>query len=485
MDVLEGFALVAGVLTLSALAAGLVERAPLSFPMLFLGLGFLLGGGGLEVLPVGPHDQVLGVVSTFTLALVLFLDAVNLEMDEIRRGWLVPALALGPGTVLTILAIAGAAIVLVDVSVVPALIIGAVLSSTDPVVLRDVVRDRRIPHAVRRALSVEAGTNDVVVLPVILVLIAIGTRAAATATDWFVFSVQLFVLGPAAGFAVGAGGSWLMSRADARFAIRPEYQSLYGVGLVLAAFVAGDGVGGDGFLAAFAAGAAVTLLNHRLCDCFLEFGQVVTEMAMLVAFVLFGSALSELVGLAPSLGSLTLAALAIFVARPLAMGLLLRLRRAALSPGARLFIAWFGPRGLNSLLFGLLVLEAGMPNGERLLAIVGVVVAVSVVAHGASATPLSSWYARRVAAETLAEERVSTAAGLFAATDDDVPRIAPAQLAARLGGPSPPVVLDVRSRSSHAKDPVRVPGAARVLPDEIAGWATGQLPHHAIVLYCN
>jgi sodium/hydrogen antiporter len=110
-------------------------------------------------------------------------------------------------------------------------------------------------------------------------------------------------------------------------------------------------------------------------------------------------------------------------------------------------------------------------GGEGLLAVVGVVVVVSVVAHGATATPLSGWYARKAEQETLAEERASTAAELFTHAPDDVPRVTPDQLAQRLAGPDPPLVLDVRSRSEHERDGVRIPGSIRVLPDQVSEWA--------------
>jgi sodium/hydrogen antiporter len=388
LELETAFGLIAGVLVVSALAAGLVERAPLSFPMLFLGLGFLLGDRGLQVISIGLDSSVLEVVAVVALALVLFLDAVNLELTELRRDWLVPVLVLGPATLLVIGLLAGLGTLLLDLPVVLALLLGTILASTDPVVLRDVLRDLRIPRSVRRTLSVEAGTNDIVVLPILLVLIAIAHADLGGVGDWLVFVAQLFLLGPAAGFAVGAAGSWVMGRVDQRFQIRREYQSLYGIGLVLGSFVAGEAVGGDGFLAAFAAGLAVTVVNQTLCACFLDFGQVIAEMTMLLAFVLFGALLSTMVTEVALLPTLLLALLAIFVIRPLAVLLVLRLGRAGLSRYARQFIAWFGPRGLNSLLFALLVVAEGVPGGEELFAVVGVVVLVSVVAH-ASPPPRS------------------------------------------------------------------------------------------------
>jgi NhaP-type Na+/H+ or K+/H+ antiporter len=479
------FGLIAGVLVVSALAAGLVERAPLSFPMLFLGLGFLLGDRGLGVISIGLDSDVLEVVAVIALALVLFLDAINLELTELRRDWLVPVLVLGPATLLVIGLLTGAGMLLLDLPVVLALLLGTILASTDPVVLRDVLRDLRIPRSVRRALRVEAGTNDIVVLPILLVLIAVAHADLGGLAEWLAFLGELFVLGPAAGFAVGAAGSWLMARVDERFQIRPEYQSLYGIGLVLGAFVAGEAVGGDGFLAAFAAGVAVTAFNQTLCACFLDFGQVVAEMTMLLAFVLFGALLSTMLGQVPLPATLALAGLALFVIRPVAVRLVLWLGRAGLSRYARRFIAWFGPRGLNSLLFALLVVAQGVPRGEELFSVIGVVVLVSVVVHGVTATPFSSWYARKASQETLVEERAGTAAELFTQTPDDVPRITPVQLFDRLGGPHPPLIVDVRSRSEYQRDGVRIPGSVRVLPDQVTEWAADRLRDQPYVLYCT
>ncbi|HEU5317684.1 MAG TPA: cation:proton antiporter [Chloroflexota bacterium] len=476
-DLLTALALLAAVLTLSALVSGLIERAPISFPLLFLGIGVLLGERGLGLLHVGPHDVTLEAVATVSLALVLFLDAIKLRFDE--TGWVVPALILGPGTLLTIGLVAGAAYLLFALPPLVAVLLGAVLASTDPVVLRDVTRDHRIPRSVRRTLSVEAGTNDVAVLPIVLVLIALLRGGMRDPGDWVALLIRLFVVSPAVGFVVGGFGSWLMRRVDDRLAIRREYQALYGLGLVLASYAAGQALGGDGFLTAFAAGASVVVLNQELCDCFLEYGEVTAEMAMLLAFILFGALLSAMIaaGAAPLLPSLLLAAAALLVARPAAMGLVLL--RASMSRPAKLFVAWFGPRGLSSLLLALLVVSGNVPDAERLLAIVGVVVIASVIVHGVSATPLTAWYGRHVERETLPEERGGEVSDLFSlplhlldhALAGAAPRITPADLAGRLADPAPPIVLDVRSRSSYAPEHGQIPGSVRVLPDEVADWA--------------
>ena len=444
------FGLIAIILIVTALASGLVERSPLSFPLIFLGFGFLLGGGGLGLVDMGPHDTILEVVATLTLSLVLFLDATKLQLEELGKRWLAPALVLGPGTGLIVALGAVPLALLLDFGWVVAFAGGAILASTDPVVLREIVRDRRIPRSVRQVLSIEAGMNDIVVLPVVLVLIAVALGNVGDAADWTWFMTKLLLVGPAIGFAIGGGGSWVMARVDAHTPIRREHQALYGIGLVLASYAGATAAGGDGFLGAFSAGLAVILLNQTLCDCFLEYGEISSEMAMLLAFVLFGAVLSDMVSTVDLAPTLILTALVVFAIRSGVLGLLLL--QARMSWEAHAFISWFGPRGLNSLLLALLVVQAGVPGGELLLAIVGVVVLASVTIHGASAATVSAWYTKHAREETLVEERESTAAGLFAHDEGDIPRVTPEELDEMLRGSTPPIVLDVRSRSSYDSD---------------------------------
>jgi NhaP-type Na+/H+ or K+/H+ antiporter len=482
-ELVLGMALIAVVLLVSALASGLIERAPLSFPMIFLGLGLLLGPGSLNVLQIGLHEPILEVVALVSLSLVLFLDAVNIQLDELKNDWRVPMLSLGPGTLLIIAGVAVAAFLLLHTSPLESILLGAILASTDPVVLRDVVRDERIPRSVRRALGIEAGMNDIVVLPIVLILIALLRSEIGGALDWALFLGKLLILSPLVGLFVGGAGAWLMGRADARWGIRHEYQALYGIGLVLASYAAGQAVQGDGFLAAFFGGLAVTIFNVSLCDCFLEYGEVTAEMTMLLAFVVFGAVLSTLLPSVPLGPTLALAIVVLGIARPLALWLVLQ--RARMSNTARAFIGWFGPRGLNSLLLALLAVQSAVPGAEGLLAITGAVVLASVVLHGASATPLSAWYGRKVASQTLDEERTATVTGLFEHDGSAAQRISPDELAALLASDTPPVVLDVRSRSQYAADPNQIPGSVRVLPDQVEEWTVGADRARLVVAYCT
>ncbi|MDQ3935421.1 MAG: cation:proton antiporter [Actinomycetota bacterium] len=484
MDPVGLFALGAAVLMISALLAGVIDRAPVSFPMIFLTLGLVLGGGTTGVAEVSLDDDALRTVAFATLALVLFLEAMSLDLRHLRRYWVVPALTLGPGTLLVIALTALAAVVIVDLDPVIAFLLAAILASTDPVVLRDVVHDERIPASVRRALSLEAGMNDVIVLPTVLVLAAVAAGEVGGAGEWARFLFELLLLGPALGAVVGVVGAGLMAEVDARRSVRSEWQALYGVGLVLCAFAVGETAGEDGFLAAFAAGAAVSLSNRRMCDCFLDFGEVIAELLMLISFVLFGAALSTELDLVSFGEAALLALIALLLIRPLSLGALLTLRTATLSNHGRAFIAWFGPRGLNSLLLALLVVDAGVPEGGQVFALAGIVVIASTFLHGASATPLSAWYGAQVDAETHPEEReLDGLLGPLSA--DDVPRIDAEDLARRLDSDDPPVVLDVRSRSGYASDPYRIPGAQRVKPEEVQDWAEANERDKLVVLYCT
>ena len=487
MEVEGLFAVAAAVLAISALLAGIVARAPLSFPVVFLALGLVLGEGTTGAISVDLDSDFLRAVAFATLALVLFLDAINLELAVLRRDWVIPTLTLGPGALMVIVLTALAAMVVAGLDPLIAFIVGAVLASTDPVVLRDVLRDSRIPRTVRNTLSLEGGTNDLIVLPPILILVAVATHETTGVLSWMGFVGQLLVIGPLAGAAVGFGGAWLMSVMDARHPVQREWQSLYGIGLVMAAFAAGEFLGEDGFLAAFAAGAAVSLSSKTLCDCFLDFGEVLAELLMLLSFVLFGAVLSTMLADVEMGEALLLGALAVLLIRPLAVGGVLSLRHANLSPAGRAFIAWFGPRGLNSLLLALLVVDRGLAEGEEIFGIVGVVVLVSVGIHGVTATPLANWYARRVAAKTLPEERESTLTGaLGRLAGDEAPRIDAGELAELLEGPDAPVVLDVRSRSGYVRFPYGIPGEVNVPPDVAADWARDHAPDgRMIVTYCT
>lgn len=474
------FAVLASVFMLSGLVSGLVQRAPLSVPMIFLGLGYALGGLGL--LQVDLHSEALEIVGTISLAFVLFLDAVNLHFDENRKTWMAPLLALGPGTLITITIVSIAAHLIFGISWLESLLLGAILASIDPVVLRDVVRDDRVPRSIRQTLTTEAGANDIVVLPILLILSTLALGQAGGPQDWATRLVQLFLLGPLAGGIVGYVCIRIIETLRARMPISREYRALYGVGIVLASYVAGEFVGGSGFLAVFTAGVIIVKTDYDLCDCFLDYGEVTAEMAMLLACILFGALLSIMLGMAPILPALLFAFIVLAIARPVAISLVLR--KIGVSKRARLFMGWFGPRGLSSLLFALLVVNQGVPNAEWLLAVTGIVVTASVIVHGVTATPLAAAYGRAMDQQTLPEEREATAQGLFGVERQAVSLINPETLASWLEGDDPPTVLDVRSRAAAGQGNA-IPGSVRVPLGDIEEWAHDRSRERHIVTYCT
>ena len=205
-------------------------------------------------------------------------------------------------------------------------------------------------------------------------------------------------------------------------------------------------------------------------------------MAMLVAFLLFGIVLSTTLGSIDLVGTVALALIAILLIRPAV--LMAVLGRVKMSGVARGFIAWFGPRGLNSLLLAVLVVQAGVDGAVETFAVIGAVVLVSALLHGTSATPLVSWYARKVARETLDEERESTAIALFDRTPFQIQRLDVQEVRRRRDAPNPPVIIDVRSRSSFAADPHRLPCTERVEPDRIRRWAQDRSRDREGIAFC-
>lgn len=459
------------VIVLSALLSRAMERGPFSNAILFVGIGLALGSAGILRYPAESDPIVL--IGLVTLTLALFTDAIKMQTEQMKAHWLASFAVLGPGMILTAAAIAGSAIWLLGFAPIPALLLGAVLSSTDPVLLRDVLRDVRTPQAVRQILSVEAGMGDAIALPAIFVLIALAGGRHAAAGDWAGYLAPLFLVSPLVGIGMALGALRLLEVADRRIGVRRDYQSLYSLGVAFAAFAAADAVGGSGLIAAFVAGVTIAVSDLDLCECFLEYGETTAELLLLLTFVLFGSSLVWPALAAADGRTLLFAGLVLFVCRPVV--LLLVLSRFPIPFRDRLFAAWHGPRGLDSILLALLVLVSGTPGADRVFAVTGIVVLASVVLHGVLGTPMVVWASRAPAAELIPEEDV-----------ESVPRISVPELAGMLERGEPVLVVDVRRPGAVDRDPRRIPTAVHYPPDEAADRIAAQPPPPGvpIVLYC-
>jgi NhaP-type Na+/H+ or K+/H+ antiporter len=375
-------ALVGAVIIVSTLLSGVMERSGFPQVAAFLLLGALLGPAGLNMLHVTLESPILRIVATLGLALVLFTDAVSLNLDEVRRAGNLTLLVLGPGTLLSAGLVAFAGWGLLGLSPAAAIILGAALASTDPVLLRGLLRRPEVSPTARQVLRLESGLNDVVLLPIVLV--AMGFLGHSASTDplyWARLALDLLILGPGAGVLVAVFGIATLDMIRKRVGIRRDYESLYSLGIALTAYAAAEAVHGSGFLAAFAAGLTIATLDVELCDCFLEYGETTAELILLFTFVLFGSVLIWS-GFAILTGLVVLFAVLTLFVRPVAF--LLSLAKVRLSRRDRLLIAWFGPRGLSSLLLILLPVFAGLPGSDYLFAICSLVVLLSVVVHGSA-----------------------------------------------------------------------------------------------------
>ena len=375
-------AIIGVVIIISALLSGLIDRSGLPQVAVFLALGAALGPFGLSLLNISIDSAALRVVAVLSLALVLFTDAVSLNIGLVRRQVGLAFRLLGPGTLLTAALIGLAAWRLLGLSIPAAAILGAALASTDPVLLRGLLRRRDIPEDARQPLQLESGLNDAVLLPIVLVaLVFLQQEDPLSSTTFGKLALDLFILAPGAGVLIGLIGVGALDLIRKRVGIRRDYESLYSLGVAFTAFAAAESVHGSGFVAAFAAGITIAVLDVELCDCFVEYGAVTAEMLLLFTFVLLGGSLIWSAFTVISGTTLLFTAFAVLIRTPV---YLLSLVGSKVDTRGRLLIAWFGPRGLSSLLLILLPVFAGVPGSDRLLAICSLVVLVSVVLHGGS-----------------------------------------------------------------------------------------------------
>jgi NhaP-type Na+/H+ or K+/H+ antiporter len=475
-------ALLGVVIIVAALLSGLIDRSDLPQVGVFLALGAILGPAGLDLLDVSLDSPILRVVATLSLVLVLFTDAVSLSMAEVSRHRGLAIRVLGPGTLLSAVLIALAACWLLDFSAASAAMIGAALASTDPVMLRGLLRRPGLPEPVRLALRLESGLNDVVLLPIILVAMALLSQTRLDGIGLARLALDLFLLGPGAGVAVGLLALGALELVRRKTGVRRDYESLYSLGVAFAAYAAAEAVHGSGFLAAFCAGLTIAALDVDLCDCFHEYGQTTAEMTLLFTFVLFGSSLIWRGLLVLDLTTLSFA-VAVVLFRPIAF--FLSLAGTDLDRRSRLLIAWFGPRGLSSLLLILVPVFAGVPGSESLFVICCLVVLLSVALHGGSLMVLGRKGCPPV---TASRERplpaVPTRSTDGQPSDED--RISVEELRRLRASGAPVLVLDARSEPSFASSEFQAQGAVRMPPDQaVRGIAELNVPRDTwIVAFC-
>lgn len=400
MGAMEHLGLLA--LALLLLGYGLIsqrlESTILTGPMVFAVFGFLAGPAGLGLVALDLGGELLHGLAEATLVLVLFADASTVDLAVMRRGYTLPLRLLAVGLPLTI-----AAGTLVARAMFPALglwgaaLLAAILAPTDAALGQAVVTSEKVPLRIRQALNVESGVNDGICLPFVMLFLSLATGAAArTAAEWAQYAAGQLVLGPLAGVAVGWIGAKAIERATDADWMNEGFRKLSSLALALLAYCVAESLAGNGFIAAFVAGLTLgNTIRKDICHSMLVFAETEGQLLGLLAFVVFGAS-----DIAPALTAagpavLLFAALSLTALRMLPVSL--SLIGARFGAATHVFLGWFGPRGLASILYVLLALEGGGPPGsETIFAVVMTTVLGSVMLHGVSAAAGAAWYAARI-----------------------------------------------------------------------------------------
>ncbi len=389
---------------LFALFSGPISRGSLTPPMVFVLLGLVLSPVGLGWIELTVDNKVVHVIAEITLILVLFTDAARINLKHLWADHDVPLRLLLVGMPLTIVTGALAAkLILPELIIIEALILAVILAPTDAALGQVVVSSPRVPERIRQSLNVESGLNDGIALPVLLFVasFAMGMHGDEQGTDWVSFVAQQLILGPLTGVLVGWAGSRAINAAIDRGFLTHEFCNIYLLSLAFIAYLAADLVGGNGFIAAFSAGVATGNTLKKVNEEIYEFAESEGQLLNLIIFFVFGVALLPQVWGQVSWNIIGYALLSLTVVRVIPV--FLSLAGKHMRWETSLFLGWFGPRGLASILFVLLVLEHAQIVQETLVFnTVIVTVAMSVVLHGLTALPGVSAYA---AALQLCERR--------------------------------------------------------------------------------
>ncbi len=388
-----------GLLVLGSLLSGLAKRTLLSLAAMFVLAGFALGVGGLEVLDFRAGSGLIHELATVALVVILFRDGLEVDRELLQRHWHLPLRKLVIAMPITALIVAALARWLLGLSWTESFLLGALLSPTDPVLSSGVVTDLRVPSVIRHSLNVESGMNDGLALPAVLAFAA-ALEPGRGGFEWWRFVLQDVGFGLLFGLVCGFAGSLLAPRANKRTlgAETPRHQrALFGLGLAFATY--GLTVlppHGNGFIGVFVAAIVIGMRRPDLREDFAIETRELIELVKMVIFTAFGSLLTLHGLLSGGWGAVAVVAGTFLIARPLAVWIALAGTR--LGNDAKAFMAWFGPKGVATIAFSLLILSREISAGRRIFDVAALAVFASILAHGLSDTPGTNWIARRAAA---------------------------------------------------------------------------------------
>ena len=384
-----------GLLLAGSLLSGLAGRSLLSLAAVFVLSGFALGTGGLEVLDFRAQSGLIRDLATIALIVILFRDGLEVEAEQLQRHWHLPLRKLGIAMPITALCVALLARWLVGLGWTESLLLGALLSPTDPVLSSGVVTDPRVPGVIRHSLNLESGMNDGLALPAVLAFAA-ALEPGSGDFHWWRFVLQDVGFGLVFGLVCGYAGALLAPRPDGGFGgpTPPHQRALFGIGLAFTTY--GLSVlppHGNGFIGVFVAAIVLGVRRPDMREAFAEGSRELVEIVKMVTFTLFGSLLT-LHGLFSSgWAAVGVVAGTFLLARP--AGVWVGLAGTGLAPHAKAFMAWFGPKGVATIAFSLLIVSRPIAAGGRIFDIAALAVFASILLHGATDTPGTNWIARR------------------------------------------------------------------------------------------
>ena len=373
-----------------------LERFDVTAPITFVLAGLLLTHGPLAVLGIAPSKELVKELAEFTLALVLFSDASRVGLHELRVDAGLYVRLLGVALPLTIALGTLLALAFAGGSIWLALLVGAALAPTDAALGAGMMVNPAVPARIRRLVNVESGLNDGIATPFVSVALAGAATGGQVAGHGPAAAVAELAVGIVVGVAAGGAGGLLVNAARRRGWAADGFAGAAVLGLAVCAYTSSVAVHGNGFIAAFVGGLAFGTTGGRRGKPLVPFVEETGALASLLVWLAFGA-----VALVPAMKILTW---------PMVLYAILSLTIVRMAPvavalvGARLgwatvaLVAWFGPRGLASVVFALLALEElGSPTADRAVAVIAITVLLSVVAHGATAEPLAARYAKLLA----------------------------------------------------------------------------------------
>lgn len=384
----------AAVLLAAVLVSDLARRSVLSTAVLFLVAGFVLGPAVAGVIPAaGADDQLVQRLAELALFAVLFTDGMRSGVRQLASAWRLPgrALLLGMPLVFALTTLAGWGIA--GLGLAEAALLGAVLAPTDPVFAAAIVGREEVPARLRHLLNVESGVNDGLALPVVLVLLSVlggeSTSAGALAAEL------------AGGVAIGVVLPWAAVRLEGSrwLAAESRHRALLVVAVGLLVFALAQVTHANLFLAAFAAGITLASLSSPLVHAFHALGEMVAELLKLAALLVFGASISPAFLAEIPLSGWVFSLVVLFLVRPAALQV--ALLRSELTRPERLVAGWFGPKGFASVVYGLLVVHAGIAAGDEIFHLTALVIVASMLAHSSTDVAVAHWFVR---AEQRAEQ---------------------------------------------------------------------------------